>query len=151
AGCIPRSDGRSMSKKIHTEEDGRHLESEGSNSLARTRSEVFTEEFLANGWDATKAARAAGYAHPAKEGHRRASRPEMQALIQERIEAAAVLSDEVVGSLVVIMREHTGSEDSPMVRNAIAAATQLCKILGMHQRARPNEHDQRTRDMFERV
>jgi len=66
----------------------------------------------------------------------------MQALIQERIEAAAVRSDEVLGSLVVIIREHTGSAEAAMVKNAIAAATQLCKILGMFQRARANQDAQ---------
>ena len=96
-------------------------------------------------------ARAAGYAHPYNMGYRRASKPEMQALIQERIEAAAVRSDEVLGSLVVIMREHTGSAEAAMVKNAIAAATQLCKILGMFQRARANQDDQATRERFEEV
>jgi hypothetical protein len=75
----------------------------------------------------------------------------MRALIQERINAAAVQTEEVVGSLVMIMRENTGAEKPAMVRNALGAATQLCKILGMYQLPRPNEHDQATREMFERV
>jgi hypothetical protein len=114
-------------------------------------SEVFAEALLSNGGDATKAARAAGYRHPTTYGPKKASKPEMRALIEERIGAAAVRTDEIVGSLVVIMRENTSAGDPSMVRNALQAANQLCKVLGLYQRPRPNEQDQKTREMFERV
>jgi phage terminase small subunit len=140
-----------MTRKTQKGEGATGPEITQSRSLTTTKAEIFTEALLANGLNAAKAAREAGYIHPAKEGQRRVARPEMQALIQERIEAAAVRTDEVMGSLVVIMREHTGSEDPAMVRNAIAATTQLCKVLGMQQRPRPNQHDQQTREMFEGV
>jgi hypothetical protein len=115
------------------------------------RSEIFARELLSNGGNATQAARVAGYRHPERQGPRKASRPEMLALIQERINAAAVQTEEVAGSLVMIMRENTSERDPSRVRNAISAATQLCKILGMYQLPRPNEQDQSTRDMFERL
>jgi hypothetical protein len=115
------------------------------------RSEIFAKELLSNGGDATKAARVAGYRHPKTYGPKKASRPEMLALIQERINAAAVQTEEVAGSLVMIMRENTSAGEPAMVRNAISAATQLCKILGMYQLPRPNEQDESTRDMFERL
>jgi hypothetical protein len=117
----------------------------------RNRNEVFIEELLSNNGDASKAARAAGYQHPGAYGPYKASRPEVQAMIQERINASAVQSEEVVGSLVMIMRYNTGAEDPAMVRNALHAVTQLCKVLGLYQLPRPNERDQQTRDMFERL
>jgi hypothetical protein len=120
-------------------------------SKPTVRSQIFTEVLLANGGDPTKAARAAGYSNPARYGPHKASRPEIQALVQERIQAAAVGSDEVVGTLVMIMRENAAGGDPAIVRNAIASASLLCKALGIFQRPRANEQDQQTRDMFERL
>jgi hypothetical protein len=113
------------------------------------RTPIFVEALLTNGGNATEAARVAGYKQPHMSGPRKASGLEMQELIQARINASAVQTEEVVGSLVMIMRDHTGSQDPAMVRNALGAANLLCKVLGMNQLPRPNEHDQLMRDKFE--
>lgn len=95
------------------------------------RDRLFVEYYLANGGFVAPAARALGYRAPCETGRRKLKRPEVQALIQQRLESIGVNRDEVVGSLVMIMRTHAGSSDPAMQANALAAATELMKIFGL--------------------
>ena len=95
------------------------------------RDRLFVEYYLSNGGFVTPAARALGYRSPCETGRRKLKRSEVQALIQQRLESIGVNRDEVVGSLVMIMRNHAGSSDPAMQANALAVAIELTKILGL--------------------
>src|SRR5260370_18835371 len=101
------------------------------------RVRTFVENYLSNGFNAAKAARAAGYRHPIPDGFRVLQRPRVRALITRRLDSAGVNPDEVVGTLVMIMRDNAGSSDPAMAFNALIAAAQLCKVFGLDKPRRP--------------
>jgi hypothetical protein len=101
------------------------------------RARIFVEHYLSNGFNATQAARTAGYRHPKPDGFRVLHRPRVLALMARRLDSAGVNPDEVVGTLVMIMRENAASDDPAMVFNAILAAAQLCKVFGLDKPGRP--------------
>lgn len=80
-----------------------------------TKQRVFVERYLANGFNATEAARHAGYKHPRQAGSETLSKPDIAAVIQARIAQAAMGADEVLarladharGSLSDFFTEHT--------------------------------------------
>jgi len=100
------------------------------------RVRTLVENYLSNGFNATQAARTAGYRHPKPDGFRVLHRPRVRALVARRLDSAGVNPDEVVGTLVMIMRENAASDDPAMVFNAILAAAQLCKLFGLDRQRR---------------
>jgi hypothetical protein len=110
------------------------------------RTRLFVEAYLSSGGNAGKAARELGYSHPRTTGPHKANEPAVRALIKRRLDEIAVNREEVIGSLVMIMRDHTDSKDPAMAFNALLAATELCKIFGLSQsvaqtKRRSRQHD----------
>jgi hypothetical protein len=97
------------------------------------RMRMLVENFLANGGNATQAARDVGYGNPESAGPHKMKHPTVQALLKQRLESIGVDRDEVIGSLVMIMRENAGSSDPADVANAVLAASELCRIFGLNQ------------------
>lgn len=64
---------------------------------------VFVEEYL-KCWNASEAARQAGYAHPGSQGHRLLKNVEIEAEIQRRIEEKTMSADEVLLRLAAMAR-----------------------------------------------
>lgn len=62
------------------------------------RQRMFVEAYLET-WNGTAAARKAGYTHPDRQGYRLLRYVEIQDLIQERMKAAAMETDEVLARL----------------------------------------------------
>ena len=60
-----------------------------------TKRRVFVEEYL-RCWNATEAARRAGYAYPRRQGHRLLTNVDIQARVKERIQEKAMSADEVL-------------------------------------------------------
>jgi phage terminase small subunit len=72
------------------------------------KQEMFVENLLRNGGNATKAARDAGYKHPNKRGYENVIKSGVQERIQARIREAQINTNEVVGTLVSHMRGDFG-------------------------------------------
>jgi hypothetical protein len=112
------------------------------------RTRLFVEAYLSNGGNVAKATREAGYAPDHAIGHRRLSDPAVRALIKRRLDSIGLNREEVIGSLVMIMREHTNSSDPAVAANALLAATELCKIFGLGNVRRPTPKEKQMRDSF---
>ncbi len=67
----------------------------------------FREHYLAS-WNATEAARVAGYKHPNQQGPELLKNPQIAAAIAERLEDAAMSADEVLARLTKIARGDLG-------------------------------------------
>jgi hypothetical protein len=115
------------------------------------RMRMLVENFISNGGNAAKAARDVGYGDPKTAGPHKMKHPAMQALLKERLESMGVNRDEVLGSLVMIMRTNIGSSDPAMVSNGLLAAIELCKILGMDPTRRPSARQKMARAGFRNV
>src|SRR5690348_8610988 len=76
---------------------------------------LFVEHYLSNGGCVRRAALLLGYGAPASTGRRKMRTARVQAYLKQRLDAAGVDPDEVVGSLVTIMRNCVGSSDPAMV------------------------------------
>jgi hypothetical protein len=97
------------------------------------RMRMLVENFLANGGNAAQAARDVGYGDPESAGPHKMKHPTVQALLKQRLESIGVDRDEVIGSLVMMMRENASSSDPAEVANAVLAASELCRIFGLNQ------------------
>jgi hypothetical protein len=69
-------------------------------------------------------------------------------LKNQNVAAIGVNEDEVIGSLVTIVRKHTGSSDPEMAFYALAAALQLCVVFGLDKTRRTSGQVKRMRDEF---
>ncbi|WP_075064590.1 terminase small subunit [Ornatilinea apprima] len=63
-----------------------------------SKQRMFLESYLQT-WNATEAARRAGYKHPLTQGPRLLTHPEIEAALKERIKTAAMEADEVLARL----------------------------------------------------
>jgi hypothetical protein len=115
------------------------------------RMRMLVEYYITNGGNAAKAARDVGYGDPKTAGPHKMKHPAVQALLKERLESIGVNRDEVVGSLVMIMRTNIGSSDPAIASNGLLAAIELCKILGMDPTRRPSPGQKMARAGFRNV
>lgn len=115
------------------------------------RMRMLVEKFISNGGNAAKAARDVGYGDPKTAGPHKMKHPAVQALLKQRLESMGVNRDEVLGSLVMIMRTNIGSSDPAMALNGLLAAIELCKILGMDPTRRPSPGQTMARAEFRNV
>ncbi len=92
--------------------------SEDSRLTAKQR--IFVEGCIANGGNATKAARDAGYKHPNVQGSQNLVKLSVRERINARINESQVHTDEVIGTLVSQMRSDIGDfmPDDPVVSRA---------------------------------
>jgi hypothetical protein len=73
-----------------------------------TKQRAFVEAYLANGFNATKAARDAGYKSPHPEGSRLLQNATVAAAVRARLTAAAMAADEVLARIAQIGRADFG-------------------------------------------
>jgi hypothetical protein len=71
-----------------------------------------------------------------------------RALTNHSLAAIGVNEDEVIGSLVTIVRKHTGSSDPETASYALAAALQLCVVFGLDKTRRTSAKLKKMRDEF---
>lgn len=71
------------------------------------RQQIFVEEYL-RGWNATEAARKAGYLSPLKQGWRMMQHPEIKKLIVQRMAEISMQTDEVLLRLTQQARSNVG-------------------------------------------
>jgi phage terminase small subunit len=83
---------------------------------------IFVEGCIANGGNATKAARDAGYKHPNVQGAQNLVKLGVREHINARIAEAKIHTDEVIGTLVSHLRADLGDilPDNPIVKQAKA-------------------------------